>query len=227
MTPSREPAGPEANTPETEASSGRDDLIAALKVQGIAHQGVVEAMRETPRNLFVPELFLDRSWEDSALPINCGQTISQPYIVAMMTEALKPESRLRVLEIGTGSGYQTAVLSRLFRYVYTVERYRSLMREAETRHKRLGLENIIYRFGDGWEGWGEQAPFDRILVTAALPDAPEDLLSQLKPRGVMVAPQGRTSTQRLLRYTKAADGTLSTEDLGEVRFVPLIHGIAK
>jgi protein-L-isoaspartate(D-aspartate) O-methyltransferase len=201
-------------------------LLNTLKAQGITDRKVLQAMEHTPRDLFVPELFLDRSWEDSAIPINCGQTISQPYIVALMTQALKIEGRHRVLEIGTGSGYQTAVLSRLARYVYTIERYRSLMVEAEIRHKRLMLENIIYRFGDGWEGWPEQAPFDRILVTAALPDEPTLLLSQLKPKGIMVGPQGRGSTQRLLRYVKTTDGC-ETEDLGEVRFVPLIAGVAK
>ncbi|ESQ93969.1 protein-L-isoaspartate(D-aspartate) O-methyltransferase [Asticcacaulis benevestitus] len=201
-------------------------LLRGLKSQGIDDKKLLHAMEYTPRDLFVPELFLDRSWEDSAIPINCGQTISQPYIVALMTQALKIEGRHRVLEIGTGSGYQTAVLSRLARYVYTIERYRSLMVEAEIRHKRLMLENIIYRFGDGWEGWPEQAPFDRILVTAALPEAPTHLLAQLKVKGIMVGPQGRGSTQRLLRYTRTSDG-YETEDLGEVRFVPLIAGVAK
>ena len=210
----------------TKPAPSRDALIEGLKAQGIEHERLLAIMGETPRQNFVPDLFQDRSWEDSALPINCGQTISQPYIVALMSAALKPESRMRVLEIGTGSGYQTAILSRLFRYVYTVERYRSLITEAETRHRAMGLENIIYRFGDGWEGWPEQDPFDRILVTAALPEAPEALLSQLKPKGIMVAPQGRTSTQRLLRYVKAEDGTVTTEDMGEVRFVPLINGVA-
>jgi len=202
-------------------------LIKSLREQGIKDERVLSALEAIPRDLFVPELFLDRSWEDSAIPINCGQTISQPYIVAMMTEALQLEGRHRVLEIGTGSGYQTSVLSRLARYVYTIERYRSLMLEAEIRHKRLMLENIIYRFGDGWEGWPEQAPFDRILVTAALPEAPSVLLDQLKPKGIMVAPQGKGSVQRLLRYIKTAEGDYKIEDMGEVRFVPLISGVAQ
>lgn len=211
------------NTPQNRLQR----LIAGLKDQGISDRSVLAALEATPRDLFVPELFLDRSWEDSAIPINCGQTISQPYIVAKMTEALRIEGRHRVLEIGTGSGYQTAVLSRLARYVYTIERYRSLMLDAEIRHKRLMLENIIYRFGDGWEGWPEQAPFDRILVTAALPEAPTILLDQLKPKGMMVAPQGKGSTQRLLRYLKTEDGDYKIEDLGEVRFVTLISGVAQ
>ncbi len=213
-----------AATPE---QTRLERLLSGLKAQGIEDKKLLHAMEYTPRDLFVPELFLDRSWEDSAIPINCGQTISQPYIVGLMTQALKIEGRHRVLEIGTGSGYQTAILARLARYVYTIERYRSLMLEAEIRHKRLMLENIIYRFGDGWNGWPEQAPFDRILVTAALPEAPSELLGQLKPKGIMVGPQGKGSTQRLLRYTKSADGDYSIEDLGEVRFVPLIAGVAK
>ncbi|WP_040309514.1 protein-L-isoaspartate(D-aspartate) O-methyltransferase [Asticcacaulis biprosthecium] len=201
-------------------------LMSGLKQQGIDDRKVLHAMEITPRDLFVPELFLDRSWEDSAIPINCGQTISQPYIVALMTQALKIEGRHRVLEIGTGSGYQTAILARLARYVYTIERYRSLMVEAETRHRRLLLENIIYRFGDGWDGWPEQAPFDRILVTAALPDVPTDLLNQLKPKGILVGPLGKGSTQILVRYTRTADG-FEREDMSDVRFVPLISGVAK
>ncbi|MDV6329640.1 protein-L-isoaspartate(D-aspartate) O-methyltransferase [Asticcacaulis sp. 201] len=202
-------------------------LLDTLKAQDITDKKLLHALEYTPRDLFVPELFLDRSWEDSAIPINCGQTISQPYIVALMTQALKLEGRHRVLEIGTGSGYQTAVLSRLARYVYTIERYRSLMVEAEIRHKRLMLENIIYRFGDGWEGWPEQAPFDRILVTAALPEVPTPLLAQLKPKGIMVGPLGKGSTQRLMRYVKLQGDDFLKEDLGEVRFVPLIAGVAR
>ncbi|ESQ91713.1 protein-L-isoaspartate O-methyltransferase [Asticcacaulis sp. AC460] len=201
-------------------------LMNGLKRQGIDDRKVLHAMEITPRDLFVPELFLDRSWEDSAIPINCGQTISQPYIVALMTQALKIEGRHRVLEIGTGSGYQTAILARLARYVYTIERYRSLMVEAEIRHRRLLLENIIYRFGDGWDGWPEQAPFDRIIVTAALPEVPDVLLNQLKPKGILVGPLGKGSTQILVRYTRTADG-FTREDMTDVRFVPLISGVAK
>ena len=134
---------------------------------------VLAAIERTPRDLFTPDLFKERSWEDSALPIACGQTISQPFIVGLMTQALTLEPRARVLEIGTGSGYQTAVLSRLARLVYTVERYRTLMREAEARFETLQLTNVITRFGDGGQGWPEQAPFDRILVTAAAPSEPK------------------------------------------------------
>src|ERR1700757_2392714 len=145
-------------------------LVLALRTQGVTDPAVLAAMERAPRALFTPELFKERSWEDSALPIACGQTISQPYIVGLMTQALTLEPRARVLEIGTGSGYQTAILARLSRLVYTVERYRTLLREAEARFQALQLTNVITRFGDGFLGWAEQAPFDRILVTAAAPD---------------------------------------------------------
>src|SRR5580704_7726362 len=154
-------------------------LILALRSQGVTDPQVLNAIEKTPRELFTPDLFKERSWEDSALPIACGQTISQPFIVGLMTQALTLEPRARVLEIGTGSGYQTAVLSRLARLVYTIERYRTLMGEAEARFKDLQLTNVITRFGDGALGWPEQAPFDRILVTAAAPDEPTILLGQL------------------------------------------------
>jgi protein-L-isoaspartate(D-aspartate) O-methyltransferase len=202
-------------------------LILALRSQGVIDPKVLDAIEATPRELFVPELFQDRSWEDSALPIACGQTISQPFIVGLMTQALEVEPRHRVLEIGTGSGYQTAVLARLSRYVYTVERYRTLLAEAEGRLKELDLLNVITRFGDGGEGWPEQAPFDRIMVTAAAPSEPRRLISQLKPTGILVAPVGRGAVQSLVRYVGDGAGSFRRESLGEVRFVPLVEGVAR
>jgi protein-L-isoaspartate(D-aspartate) O-methyltransferase len=187
---------PEDDSPETQ----RARLILSLRSQGVSEPAVLNALEQTPRDLFTPKLFQERAWEDSALPIACGQTISQPFIVGLMTQALTIEPRARVLEIGTGSGYQTAVLSRLARLVYTIERYRTLMGEAEARFKELQLGNIITRFGDGGEGWPEQAPFDRILVTAAAPAEPKTLLAQLKPSGILVAPIGRGPIQTLKRY---------------------------
>ena len=212
--------------PDTDQTQ-RARLILSLRSQGVTDAKVLDALEKTPRDLFVPNLFQERTWEDSALPIACGQTISQPFIVGLMTQALRIESRSRVLEIGTGSGYQTAVLSRLARYVYTVERYRTLMGEAEKRFRQLDLLNVITRFGDGGEGWPEQAPFDRILVTAAAPDEPKALLEQLKPRGTVVAPIGRGAVQTLKRYTGDGHGGFSIETLCEVRFVPLLEGVAK
>ncbi|MGH7017552.1 MAG: protein-L-isoaspartate(D-aspartate) O-methyltransferase, partial [Caulobacteraceae bacterium] len=164
---------------------------------------------------------------DSPLPIACGQTISQPYIVGLMTQALTLEPRARVLEIGAGSGYQTAILARLARLVYTVERYRTLLAEAEERFRLLGLTNIVTRFGDGAKGWPEQAPFDRILVTAAAPSEPKTLLAQLKPAGVLVAPVGKGPVQELRRYAGDGKGGFAQEVLCEVRFVPLLDGVAR
>ena len=202
-------------------------LILALRSQGVTDAKVLDGIELTPRDLFTPELFRERAWEDSALPIACGQTISQPYIVGLMTQSLKLEPRSRVLEIGTGSGYQTAVLARIARLVYTVERYRTLLKEAEERFKTLGLLNIVTRFGDGGEGWADQAPFDRILVTAAAPGEPKALLAQLKPSGVLVAPVGKGPVQSLKRYTGDGAGGFKTEMLCDVRFVPLLEGTAR
>jgi protein-L-isoaspartate(D-aspartate) O-methyltransferase len=202
-------------------------LVLSLRSQGVTDAKVLKAIESTPRELFTPELFKERAFEDSALPIACGQTISQPFIVGLMTQALKIEKRSRVLEIGTGSGYQTAILSRLARLVYTVERYRTLMREAEARFKALGLTNVITRFGDGGEGWPEQAPFDRVMMTAAAPGEPTALLQQLKPSGILVAPIGRGPVQTLRRYTGDGKGGFAVEDLIDVRFVPLLEGVAK
>jgi len=202
-------------------------LVLGLRSQGITDPAVLAAIERTPRDLFTPDLFKDRSWEDSALPIACGQTISQPTIVGLMTQALTLEPRDRVLEIGAGSGYQTAVLARLARLVYTIERYRTLLREAEDRFKVLQLTNVITKFGDGALGWPEQAPFDRILVTAAAPGEPKRLLAQLKPSGVLVAPVGKGSVQKLCRYAGDGQGGFAMDILCEVRFVPLLEGVAR
>ena len=217
----------EADDPAETAQTRLARLVLVLRSQGVTDPAVLSAIEKTPRDLFTPDLFRDRAWEDSALPIACGQTISQPCIVGLMTQALTLEPRARVLEIGTGSGYQTAILSRLARLVYTVERYRTLMGEAEKRFATLGLTNVITRFGDGGDGWVEQAPFDRILVTAASSEEPDRLLKQLKPSGVLVAPVGKGPVQRLVRYAGDGKGEFTKEQLGEVRFVPMLDGVAK
>jgi protein-L-isoaspartate(D-aspartate) O-methyltransferase len=213
----------QAETHETQVAR----LILALRSQGVTDPAVLAAIERTPRDLFTPDLFKERSWEDSALPIACGQTISQPFIVGLMTQALTLEPRARVLEIGTGSGYQTSVLSRLSRLVYTIERYRTLKREAEARFEVLKLTNVITKFGDGGLGWPEQAPFDRILVTAAAESEPTTLLAQLKPSGVLVAPIGKGPVQRLIRYAGDGAGSFQSEVLCDVRFVPLLDGVAQ
>ena len=202
-------------------------LILSLRQQGVTDGKVLAAMESIDRAVFVHEKFLDQAWEDQALPIDCAQTISQPYIVGLMTQALEVEPRHRVLEIGTGSGYQCAVLSRLARYVYSVERYKSLLIEAEAKLKRLQIDNVITKHSDGGLGWPDQAPFDRIMVTAASPTEPTELLKQLKPGGVLVCPVGRTSVQMLHRYSGQPDGSFRRESLCEVRFVPLVEGTAK
>ena len=201
-------------------------LIMALRRQGIGDAAVLSALERIPRDLFVPQIFSDQAFEDTALPIECGQTISQPFIVAYMTEALRLGPRLRVLEIGTGSGYQAAVLSVLSRRVYTIERYRTLLRDAEARFRVLEIGNITTRLGDGLKGWPEQAPFDRIIATAAGDSIPETLLAQLAPGGIMIVPVGGPTEQRLLRVTATSEGP-QTETLLPVRFVPLVEGVVK
>ena len=202
-------------------------LVMALRGQGVSDAKVLHAIEATPRELFTPDLFKERAFEDSALPIACGQTISQPLIVGMMTQALELKPRHRVLEIGTGSGYQTAVLARLARLVYSIERYRTLLGEAEARLKQLDLTNIVTLYGDGTEGWAEQAPFDRIMITAAAPEEPRKLLSQLKPNGILVAPVGRGAVQSLRRYVGDGEGAFVKQELGDVRFVPLLKGVPR
>ncbi|MCG8693570.1 MAG: protein-L-isoaspartate(D-aspartate) O-methyltransferase [Minwuiales bacterium] len=203
-------------------------LLMELRRQGIADTNVLSAVERVPRELFVQEAFLDQAYENIALPIKHGQTISQPYVVAFMTEALKVGPRMKVLEVGTGSGYQAAILSLLCRRVYTVERYRVLLKEAEERFAEMRLTNITSRVADGYKGWPEQAPFDRIIVTAAAPEMPPVLVEQLAPGGIMVLPVGRSTTdQQIVRVTKNEDGSIETEKLMAVRFVPLVDGLAQ
>jgi protein-L-isoaspartate(D-aspartate) O-methyltransferase len=200
-------------------------LILGLRQQGVMDPRVLSAIESIDRAVFVHEKFLDQAWEDQALPIDCAQTISQPYIVGLMTQALDVQPRHRVLEIGTGSGYQAAVLSRLARYVYSIERYRSLLTEAEARLKTLKIDNVITRHGDGGLGWPEQAPFDGILVTAAISHIPPPLVRQLKNGGRMVIPVGtRFQTQQLTLVEKDLQGAVSTRQLLPVRFVPFTGG---
>jgi len=203
-------------------------LIMELRRQGIGDTRVLSALEMVPRELFMQATFQDRAYDNIALPIHQGQTISQPFVVAFMTQALAVGPRMKVLEIGTGSGYQAAVLSRLCRRVYTIERYRSLNREAEARFKALGVTNVVSKVGDGYDGWPEQAPFDRILVTAAAPEVPEKLIEQLRPSGLLVLPVGAEADhQDVLRITKAEDGSLKQDRLLPVRFVPLVPGVER
>ncbi len=200
-------------------------LIMALRRSGITDTAVLAAIERIPREDFIPEAFHDQAYEDKALPIGQGQTISQPQVVGLMTQALAVTSRHKVLEIGTGSGYQTAVLSRLARRVYTIERHRPLLQEAEQRFARLQLHNITAIAADGMKGWPAQAPFDRIIVTAAAAELPESLLAQLGVGGIMVLPLGPDrGDQELVKVTRTETGT-ETEKLCDVRFVPLLPGV--
>lgn len=201
-------------------------LLMTLRRAGIADTDVLVAMERVPREIFVPEVFADRAYENRTLPIGEGQTITQPLVVARMTAALASDRRKKILEIGTGCGYQTAVLAHIHRRVFTIERFPVLLRAAEARFTRLNLHNIVAISGDGGAGWPAQAPFDRILVTAAAPTVPPALLAQLAEGGVMVLPLGPArGVQQLTRLTRDAAG-LRVESLGETRFVPLLTGRA-
>jgi protein-L-isoaspartate(D-aspartate) O-methyltransferase len=202
-------------------------LVMDLRRQGLRDARVLSALELTPRDLFVPEAFADQAYDDQALPIACGQTISQPYIVAFMTQALELGDRMKVLEVGTGSGYQAAVLSALCRRVYTVERYRTLLREAEKRFESLELGNVTTRFGDGLKGWPEQAPFDRIIVTAATEEIPTTFIEQLKIGGVMILPLGPAQDSQSLVRIRRTEAGFDQEDLLSVRFVPIVQGVAR
>jgi protein-L-isoaspartate(D-aspartate) O-methyltransferase len=203
------------------------EFLLTLRKRGITDQAVLRAMEEVPRSEFVQDDYTGIAYSDQALPIACGQTISQPYVVAYMTErlALKPEHR--VLEVGTGSGYQAAVLSRLVREVVSIERFRTLADTARERLKRLGYGNVEVVTGDGFAGVPEKAPYDRIVVTAAAETLPQALVDQLAEGGVMLLPLGpHDGAQHIVKLTKSSTG-IEREDLLPVRFVPLLHGQAK
>jgi protein-L-isoaspartate(D-aspartate) O-methyltransferase len=203
------------------------EFLLTLRRRGISDQAVLRAMDEVPREYFVETSFARSAYADQALPIACGQTISQPYVVAYMTEQLNVGPTHRVLEIGTGSGYQAAVLSRLAREVVTIERYRTLADQARERLKSLGYNNVEVVAGDGFAGMPERAPFDRIIVTAAAETIPETLMTQLADDGIMILPLGsHQGSQHIIKLTKLQTGT-QREDLIPVRFVPMLPGQAQ
>jgi protein-L-isoaspartate(D-aspartate) O-methyltransferase len=198
-----------------------------LRRRGISDQAVLRAMEEIPRDQFVAAADRADAYRDSALAIACGQTISQPFVVAYMTEQLQPQKHHRVLEIGTGSGYQAAILSRLCRHVLTIERYRTLADAARARLTTLGCDNVEVMLGDGFEIPADAGSFDRIIVTAAMEQIPEALMLRLEPGGVLIAPVGpHQGTQTLIRMVRTETG-LARKDLVEVRFVPALPGIAR
>jgi protein-L-isoaspartate(D-aspartate) O-methyltransferase len=201
-------------------------FLFALRSKGVTDARVLTAMERIDRGHFIKGLFADRTYEDMPLPIACGQTISQPSVVGLMTQALNVQPRDTVLEIGTGSGYQAAILSQLARRVYTVDRHRRLVREASDVFRALNLTNITSFAADGSYGLPEQGPFDRILVTAAAEDPPGPLLAQLKNGGIMVVPVGQSdAVQSLIKVTRHETG-YEYEELRPVRFVPLVEGLA-
>jgi protein-L-isoaspartate(D-aspartate) O-methyltransferase len=205
----------------------RMEFMLTLRRRGISDQAVLRAMDEVPREHFVEASHLDAAYADHALPIDCGQTISQPYVVAYMTERLGVRPHHRVLEVGTGSGYQAAVLSRLAHEVVSIERYRTLAEAARIRLENLGFDNVEVVIGDGFAGVPARAPYDRIIVTAAAEHVPPALIDQLSEGGVMVLPLGpHHGAQALVKLTKTHEG-LSREDLIGVRFVPLLPGQAR
>ncbi len=202
----------------------RERLLARLRAAGIRDEAVLGQIRDVPRHLFVDEALASRAYEDTALPIGHGQTISQPYVVARMTEALTAGRQPgRILEVGTGCGYQTAILAALAREVYSVERVEPLGRRARRRLQELGVRNVRFKIGDGWQGWAANAPYDGIIVTAAPPKIPEALLQQLADGGRLIIPVGPRGAQDL-KCIERRGGRFEESSLGLVSFVPLVHG---
>jgi protein-L-isoaspartate(D-aspartate) O-methyltransferase len=206
----------------------RDRLVERLRQEGITHEGVLERIRSVPRHMFVDEALESRAYEDTALPIGYGQTISQPYVVALMTAALisdpPPSVKLaKVLEIGTGCGYQTAVLAPFVQHVYSVERINPLLKRAQENLRALDINNVSLRHSDGWHGWRSQAPFQGILVAAAPPDVPPELLEQLDEGGRLVIPIGPRGRQSLVRITREGN-EFKRRRLTSVSFVPFVEG---
>ena len=215
------------NTPDLSDAERKMQFVYALRSKGVTDARVLGAMESVDRGPFVKGIFAQRAYEDMPLPIVCGQTISQPSVVGLMTQALQISPRDKVLEIGTGSGYQAAILSKLARRVYTIDRHRRLVVEAREVFDSLKMTNITALVADGSFGLAEQAPFDRIIVTAAAEDPPGPLLAQLKEGGIMVLPVGQSdAVQHLIRVRKTAEG-LEYDEMRAVRFVPLLEGLGK
>ena len=209
-------------TPDAERQM---QFLLALRQRGVKDARVLEAMEKIDRGAFIKGVFTERAYEDMPLPISCGQTISQPSVVGLMTQALELDPRHKVLEVGTGSGYQAAVLSQLARRVYTVDRHKRLVAQAQEVFDALGLANITAFPADGTRGLPDQAPFDRILVTAAAEDPPGPLLAELKTGGIMVVPVGQSdAVQSLVKVTRTEAG-FDYDELRQVRFVPLVEGM--
>lgn len=208
-------------------ATAADDASSMVREQiesrGVRKPDVLRSLRETPRHLFIPAAFRSLAYADQPVPIGHGATISQPYIVALMTELLEPSKEHKVLEIGTGSGYQAAVLAPLVKHVYTIEIVPELAETAKQALEKVGRKNVTVRAGDGYKGWPEEAPFDRIIVTAAPPEIPQALIDQLKPGGKLVVPVG-DRLQDLVVLDKGKDGKIRRRNVIPVRFVPMVPG---
>ncbi len=203
------------------------DLLMELKKKGISDPNVLNTIETTDRSLFVDNSLKEKSNLNIALPIDCGQTISQPLVVALMTQYLELNKSMRVLEIGTGSGYQTYILSKLSRFIYTIERHYILTKKAEELFKKLRASNIFCKYGDGGLGWYDQAPFDRIIVTASAPDIPSNLLDQLNENGILIIPIGDEHNDQILKKVTKKGNDYLLEDILNVRFVPMLEGKVK
>ena len=204
--------------------SKKFDLLMELKKNGVSDKSVLNVIEIVDRSLFIDENLKQKSNLNIALPIDCGQTISQPLVVAHMTQSLNLNNKLRVLEVGTGSGYQSLILSKLSRFVYTVERYSTLKKKAEILLKGLGVNNVFFKHADGGLGWNEQAPFDRIIVTANAPEIPKKLVDQLVENGIMIVPIGDDYSPQVLKKVIKRENKILVENLMQVRFVPLVEG---
>ena len=211
----------------TSEAERKMQFLFALRSRGVTDKAVLQAVEQIDRGPFVRGLFADRAYEDMPLPIACGQTISQPSVVGLMTQALQVTPRDKVLEVGTGSGYQAAILAKIARRVYTIDRHRRLVREARAIFEELDLHTITAITGDGSHGLPDQAPFDRIIITAAAEDPPGPLLAQLKVGGIMVLPVGQSDAVQSLIRVRKLDTGLEYDELREVRFVPLLEGLGK
>ena len=212
---------------EDDLATRKMQFLYALRSRGVTDKRVLEAMEAIDRGPFVRGLFAERAYEDMPLPIPCGQTISQPSVVGLMTQALNVSPRDKVLEIGTGSGYQAAILAKLARRVYTIDRHRRLVHEARDIFDALDLHTITAITGDGSHGLADQAPFDRIILTAAAEDPPGPLLAQLKVGGIMVLPVGQSDAEQSLIRVNKTEAGLEYHELRDVRFVPLLEGLGK
>tara|TARA_B100000963_G_scaffold92125_1_gene79257 strand:- start:1677 stop:2321 length:645 start_codon:yes stop_codon:yes gene_type:complete len=203
---------------------GKFELLLDLKQQGISDINVLSVIEDVDRSLFIDTNLKEKSNLNVALPIECGQTISQPLVVAHMTQILQINKRMRVLEIGTGSGYQSCVLSKLSRFVYTIERHSTLLKKAKSLLQSLSINNVFFKHADGGLGWSEQAPFDRIIVTASAPEIPKKLLSQLVNDGIMVIPVGEDNDNQVLKKIIKKGDSFIVKNIMNVRFVPLLEG---